>query len=819
MNLRQKKHLLTKLALISVYCLFDVMQLFAQYYTNQAAVFNGTSSYVSARSTVDNTPTSGITVEAWIFPTSLPASAAVIAKNYTTGYYFGIESSGRIVFLPKGSGFFLRSRVAGIVKINQWTHIAATFDGSTTRIFINGAQDTSTTSITGAVGQNTDSLKIGADKFGTSNSFFFQGMIDNARVWKSARTQTEIAAARFIPMNLPAANGMYASLGVSFQFDGEAVDYSGATEEYGQANNILYEDHSNKTLNYLDYNNCLSLNGTTDYARRGSYNLVYDPTSIITVEAWVRRDTVGTQPATQNIVNRSGGTNRYDYALFLLATGQVYFAINNGAHNISTSPLVTHGQWTHLAATYNQLGGVVNIYVNGELSASGTFSGSPGLNASNDSTFIGGIGATTYSPNKFKGQIDEVRIWHKSVRTQQQIKDYMHRHYIASTADSLMYIDFDTRQNSFHIGYYPFPGSLRLVGNAQITSAHNISDNRRSSPMLSDPFEGMSFVNFTRSDKRFYVPDANAQGVTDSIYIAGGPPVSGLNVLLLLSHTYTADLRISLTSPSGATVNLMAVKGGSGNDVMTIFSDLADSVSKVGESTVNGPGVNPPFSPSVKPDQSLSAFNGQPSAGWWKLKIVDQAGSDIGYVHSWGLNLVSLKTLKLSALIQGMYDPSVNLMKGDTVQVILRIPLPPYPAVDSSKGVIDSNGNATLFFSKVNNGYKVLRHRNSIDVWSSAPVPFTGDTLFMDFTSSASMAYGNNMVQVDSTPVRFALFSGDVNRDGIVDASDLSEIGNDAGGFLKGYVVSDLTGDNFVDGTDFMIADNNAVSFVSVISP
>jgi hypothetical protein len=67
--------------------------------------------------------------------------------------------------------------------------------------------------------------------------------------------------------------------------------------------------------------------------------------------------------------------------------------------------------------------------------------------------------------------------------------------------------------------------------------------------------------------------------------------------------------------------------------------------------------------------------------------------------------------------------------------------------------------------------------------------------------------------------VRYAIYGGDVNQDGTVDATDVSAIDNDAANFIGGYVVTDLTGDEFVDGTDFAIADNNAANFVSVVRP
>ncbi len=63
------------------------------------------------------------------------------------------------------------------------------------------------------------------------------------------------------------------------------------------------------------------------------------------------------------------------------------------------------------------------------------------------------------------------------------------------------------------------------------------------------------------------------------------------------------------------------------------------------------------------------------------------------------------------------------------------------------------------------------------------------------------------------------MYSGDIDQDGTVDATDVSAIDNDASNFVGGYVVTDLTGDNFVDGTDFAMADNNAANFVSVIQP
>ena len=117
------------------------------------------------------------------------------------------------------------------------------------------------------------------------------------------------------------------------------------------------------------------------------------------------------------------------------------------------------------------------------------------------------------------------------------------------------------------------------------------------------------------------------------------------------------------------------------------------------------------------------------------------------------------------------------------------------------------------------NYYISIKHRNSIETWSSSAQSFVANSLNYDITTSQSQAFGNNLRRVNSAPVRFAIFGGDVDQDGTVDATDLSAIDNNASNFISGYVVTDLTGDDFVDGTDFAIADNNASNFVGAITP
>jgi len=78
-------------------------------------------------------------------------------------------------------------------------------------------------------------------------------------------------------------------------------------------------------------------------------------------------------------------------------------------------------------------------------------------------------------------------------------------------------------------------------------------------------------------------------------------------------------------------------------------------------------------------------------------------------------------------------------------------------------------------------------------------------------------AYGDNQKQVE--PGVFAIYSGDINQDGIIDIFDQVQLDNDVFNFSGGYVPTDLNGDASVDLFDQVILDNNVSLFVGVASP
>ncbi|MBK8552069.1 MAG: hypothetical protein IPL53_13805 [Ignavibacteria bacterium] len=204
------------------------------------------------------------------------------------------------------------------------------------------------------------------------------------------------------------------------------------------------------------------------------------------------------------------------------------------------------------------------------------------------------------------------------------------------------------------------------------------------------------------------------------------------------------------------------------------------------------------------------------------------------YIYAGGLLGTMIKTiptellrvntiLDLSMLIEGFYNSNTNTMISDTVKVYLRNSSAPYSLTDSAKGVLSTSGSCAFTFSNVSTGqyYIVVNHRNSIETWSrQGGEAFTsGVNLSYNMSDQVTKAFGNNIKQVDSAPVRFANYSGDVNQNGNTDLTDIVAIYNNAKIFTTGYNNTDINGDNITDLTDLIITNNNVANFISKITP
>jgi len=173
-------------------------------------------------------------------------------------------------------------------------------------------------------------------------------------------------------------------------------------------------------------------------------------------------------------------------------------------------------------------------------------------------------------------------------------------------------------------------------------------------------------------------------------------------------------------------------------------------------------------------------------------------------------------SLLLKVGIQGFWNGTTQV--SDTISVTLRNQNSPYNVIDQSSTVIYNQGSGTVSFSSAPSGnyYIQINHRNSLETWSSAPMPMGSNLNQYDFTTSSSQAYGNNTIL---TSGKYCYYSGDVTQEGSVDLNDVVSVNNSSSVFTTGYVAQDVTGDDLVDLSDLILTFNNASIFVAKIIP
>ena len=274
-----------KICLFLWFAVFITFSNHAQYYFNYSAVFNGSSSYVAVPSSNEillPCSTGKITIEAWINPTSISNYPTICGKRYLSSFWFGINVTGSLRLYPQG-GTYMDGN--GIIPLNKWTHVAATFNGDTARLYINGVLDKESVTFSGPIGNNTDSLFIGCDRDGAVLNYFFKGEIDNLRIWCVSRTLKQINETMFMPLQIggdPNKINVYNGLIASYNFDGSCWDWSGSFDN-GTAHHITYNSKGSDPLTYCDFNNHLILDGKSYCSARNSND--FNATTTLTIEA------------------------------------------------------------------------------------------------------------------------------------------------------------------------------------------------------------------------------------------------------------------------------------------------------------------------------------------------------------------------------------------------------------------------------------------------------------------------------------------------------------------------------------------------------
>lgn len=165
------------------------------YIQSQTSIsLNGSTDYVSVPENTSLDISGDFTIEAWIKPIDISFEKTILIKgnNGQCGNYGLFIKDGNLAFVSDGDCNWAVSRgVNSPLQVGIWQHVAATSNGNNVNLYINGQLSDTLIRNAAAGNINNDELWIGRSIFSTTN-YFFDGLIDEVRVWNQVRSQTEI---------------------------------------------------------------------------------------------------------------------------------------------------------------------------------------------------------------------------------------------------------------------------------------------------------------------------------------------------------------------------------------------------------------------------------------------------------------------------------------------------------------------------------------------------------------------------------------------------------------------------------------------------
>jgi len=154
--------------------------------------FDGVDDYVSVSDSSSLRVSTGkITLAAWIKPLRVDTNQYIISKfseSTAVGYALLLHKSGKLWFLC-GNGTPQNVIGGAALSANEWCYVAATADGSTIKLYINGSE-TYSAGQTQPIGVNTYDLHIA--RRAVTTGLYFIGIIGEICIYSRALAESEI---------------------------------------------------------------------------------------------------------------------------------------------------------------------------------------------------------------------------------------------------------------------------------------------------------------------------------------------------------------------------------------------------------------------------------------------------------------------------------------------------------------------------------------------------------------------------------------------------------------------------------------------------
>lgn len=357
---------------------------------------------------------------------------------------------------------------------NVWYYVAVSVDGTnkTISLYINGNLE--------ATGKYTDTISYSTEnvKFGNSNSgndLSMNGVLDSVRFWRVAKSANDIknsylkygssVLGTYTSSSLDfgsAASGMTMSwLGSGVNTGNGETPYS-TTDMVAQWN---FNETSGTTA--VSGGTCgTSCNGTltnmtttgqdaaagtgwtANNRRWGAGAVMFDgsndfvtvtnnsllnPTTAVTVEGWIKMNTLPTSGGLYEIAGKSSttaGHALYDLAVYNNSgTIQVYWRMHLSSGLVTyvyqTNYAFVPGTWYYVVGTYDKAQSKMSVYINGvKIGTDMTTLGEDMYSGNNQNLFIGVFDYNGTKSRYFNGIIDSTRIYSRALSANEILSNY-----------------------------------------------------------------------------------------------------------------------------------------------------------------------------------------------------------------------------------------------------------------------------------------------------------------------------------------------------------------------------------------------------------
>ncbi|MEJ7862508.1 MAG: CARDB domain-containing protein [Pyrinomonadaceae bacterium] len=387
---------------------------FAAGMVEQAFSFNGSNGF-SVPSTPALNPTEAITLSSWVKPSSYPNEYPTIIRKQTDNqqnvqYLIALSGLGQAHCNIGGSGL-----VGGFVHLNQWSHVACSYDRQTAVLYVNGFPVASG-NFTAPIPTANTNLGIGTTDFPDRG---FNGLIDEVSIYNRALSQPEILAdfnARSAGKCKPFCVSPPANTVAWFPGDGNANDIIGGT------NGTL---QNGATFEAGKVGQAFSFDGVDDYVEFSDRSSL-DISENLTIDVWIKPSVpLSQQAAYARIVDKLNFSQppNTGYILFTNGNSSInpaklcfeFFGTNGTQANVCTvePDLAPTSTFTHVTGVYNQSSGIMRLYVNGQ--EKGTANVGTLTISTNNVPLRLGNASVTVNNGLFKGAIDEVSIYNRAL--------------------------------------------------------------------------------------------------------------------------------------------------------------------------------------------------------------------------------------------------------------------------------------------------------------------------------------------------------------------------------------------------------------------